>query len=57
MTSVIIGVRRIEQLSANLAATTIDVPADDLTALDDLTAPTEAYPNWMIRFQSRYRML
>lgn len=55
VTSVIIGLRRLDQLAANLAATTLDVPADDLAALDDLTAPREAYPAWMIRFQSRYR--
>ena len=30
VTSVIIGVRRLDQLAANLAATTLDVPADDL---------------------------
>ena len=51
----IIGLRRLDQLAANLAATSLEVPAADLAALDDLTAPPEAYPNWMIRFQSRYR--
>lgn len=56
VTSVIIGIRRLDQLAANLAATTIDVPADDLNALDEMTAPPEAYPNWMIRRQSRNRM-
>ena len=55
VTSVIIGIRRLEQLADNLAATTIDVPADDLVALDDLTAPAELYPNWMIRRQARNR--
>jgi aryl-alcohol dehydrogenase-like predicted oxidoreductase len=55
VTSVIIGLRRLEQLKANLAATTIDVPAADLASLDDLTAPPEAYPGWMIRRQSAYR--
>jgi aryl-alcohol dehydrogenase-like predicted oxidoreductase len=44
VTSVIIGIRRLEQLADNLAATTVDIPADDLTALDDLTAPRETYP-------------
>jgi aryl-alcohol dehydrogenase-like predicted oxidoreductase len=55
VTSVIIGVRRLEQLAANLAATTVDVPDDDLAALDDLTAPADLYPGWMIRRQSAYR--
>jgi aryl-alcohol dehydrogenase-like predicted oxidoreductase len=57
VTSVIIGVRRLEQLEANLAATdpAFALPPDDLATLDALTAPPELYPNWMIRRQSRNR--
>jgi aryl-alcohol dehydrogenase-like predicted oxidoreductase len=55
VTSVIIGVRRLEQLADSLAATMIDVPADVHAALDDLTAPAEQYPGWMMRRQGTYR--
>ena len=57
VTSVILGVRRLDQLAANLAATAIDVPDDDLNALDEMTAPRESYPGWMIRRQARNRRL
>jgi len=55
VTSVIVGVRRIDQLDQNLAATTIELSADDRAALDSLTAPPELYPNWMIHRQARNR--
>ena len=57
VTSVIIGVRKLEQLEANLAATALDLPADELADLDALTAPAEAYPNWMIRRQGQNRVV
>jgi aryl-alcohol dehydrogenase-like predicted oxidoreductase len=57
VTSVIIGIRRLDQLAANVAATEIEIPADDLSAIDDLTKPKEEYPNWMIRFQGRNRII
>ncbi len=55
VTSVIIGVRRLDQLDANLAATTLELPEPDLTELDALTAPSTLYPNWMIRRQAAHR--
>lgn len=51
--SVIIGVRRLEQLDANVAATTLELPADALAELDALSAPPTLYPAWMIRRQAR----
>jgi aryl-alcohol dehydrogenase-like predicted oxidoreductase len=57
VTSVIIGVRTSEQLAQNLKATTLEIPAEDYAELDALTAPTEQYPNWMIRFQTKNRSL
>ena len=55
VTSVIMGVRKQEQLAANIAATTLALSAEDHKAIDDLTAPKAMYPNWMIQFQgSRY---
>jgi aryl-alcohol dehydrogenase-like predicted oxidoreductase len=57
VTSVIIGVKRMEQLEANLAAATLELAADDLAELEAMTAPRELYPNWMIRRQSTQRRL
>jgi aryl-alcohol dehydrogenase-like predicted oxidoreductase len=55
VTSVIIGVRRLEQLGANLAATTLDLPREDLDGLTELTAPPVLYPQWMIQRQAANR--
>ena len=55
VTSVIIGVRRLDQLDANLAATTLELPVSVLDELDALTAPPVLYPNWMIRRQAANR--
>lgn len=57
VTSVIIGVRRIDQLDANLDATTLDLPAEVLDELDALTAPPTLYPNWMIQRQARQQAM
>ncbi len=55
VTSVIMGVRKLEQLVANLAATELALSPEDHKSIDDLTAPKVMYPNWMIQFQgTRY---
>lgn len=57
VTSVIIGIRRLEQLQANLNATSLELPPEAWSELDELTKPPFLYPNWMIQRQSRYRNL
>ncbi len=57
ITSVIIGVKNVKQLDQNLAATTLELPAEELDALDAMTRPAELYPNWMIRRQAGQRAL
>src|SRR5262249_19255773 len=47
VTSVIIGVRHPEQLGANLAATTLDLPQAALDELTAMTQPPALYPQWM----------
>ena len=54
--SVIIGVRHLEQLDANLAATTLELPLEELGELTAMTAPPELYPNWMIKRQAANRV-
>ncbi|MDX2039112.1 MAG: aldo/keto reductase [Isosphaeraceae bacterium] len=57
VTSVIIGVRRLEQMQANLDATTVSIPEDKLAAIDALTAPAKLYPGWMIERQAGHRVI
>ena len=45
--SVIIGARTIEQLDQNLAATGLALDADDIAALDAVSALASEYPEWM----------
>lgn len=52
VTSVIIGVRHLEQLGANLAATTLDLPQAVLDELTAMTQPPTLYPRWMIDRQA-----
>ncbi len=48
ITSVIVGASRASQLDDNLGAIDITLAPEELGALDELTAPTVPYPNWMI---------
>ncbi|MFO0953271.1 MAG: aldo/keto reductase [Isosphaeraceae bacterium] len=52
VTSVIIGVRHLEQLGANLAAASLELPQEVLDELSAMTEPAVLYPNWMIRRQT-----
>ena len=44
ISSTIIGARTLEQLDANLASLGVELPVEDITALDDLTKPQLGYP-------------
>ena len=50
VTSVIIGAKRVDQLSDNIGATEVE-----LSALDAVTALPAEYPGWMLAFQNEYR--
>jgi len=50
--SVIIGASRMEQLEQNLAATSLKLDADDLAALDAVSALLPEYPGWMVDRQT-----
>jgi aryl-alcohol dehydrogenase-like predicted oxidoreductase len=49
VTSAIIGPRRIEQLEDNLAAADLEIPPEDLKALDRASRKHALYPNFMHR--------
>jgi aryl-alcohol dehydrogenase-like predicted oxidoreductase len=55
VTSVIVGAKRVEQLTDNIAATQVTLDADDLAALDAVTKLPAEYPGWMLERQGGYR--
>jgi aryl-alcohol dehydrogenase-like predicted oxidoreductase len=55
VTSVIVGAKRVDQLSDNIAATQVTLDADDLAALDTVTKLPAEYPGWMLERQGGYR--
>ncbi|KFE36242.1 aldo/keto reductase [Thioclava atlantica] len=55
VTSVIVGAKRVDQLSDNIGATAIELSEDDLAALDKVSALPEEYPGWMLERQGAYR--
>lgn len=55
VSSVIVGAKRIDQLTDNIGATEVSLSEEDLAALDAVTQLPEEYPGWMIERQSEYR--
>lgn len=55
VTSVIIGAKSVEQLDDNLAATTVQLSAEELKRLDEVSALPAEYPGWMLERQSAGR--
>ncbi|WP_076071312.1 aldo/keto reductase [Sphingomonas montana] len=55
VTSVIVGAKRIEQLSENIAAADVVLTADELATLDAVSALPAEYPGWMLERQGEYR--
>ncbi|MFK4808759.1 aldo/keto reductase [Devosia sp. ZW T5_3] len=51
VTSVIIGAKRIEQLDDNVGATQVVLTADELAALNAISAIRQEYPAWMQRIR------
>jgi aryl-alcohol dehydrogenase-like predicted oxidoreductase len=56
VTSIIIGAKKPEQLTDNIAATTLKLTGDELKKLDDVSALTSEYPGWMMERQQMGRM-
>jgi len=51
VTSVIIGVKKKEQLLDNLKSVDVKLTADELAKLDEVSKLTPEYPGWMLEFQ------
>jgi aryl-alcohol dehydrogenase-like predicted oxidoreductase len=56
VTSVIIGVKRLEQLEENLGASDITLTEEELSRLDAVSALPPYYPGWMIAHQDQGRV-
>jgi aryl-alcohol dehydrogenase-like predicted oxidoreductase len=54
VSTVIVGAKRAEQLAENLAATEIELGADELASLAELSALPREYPGWMFDMQGQY---
>jgi aryl-alcohol dehydrogenase-like predicted oxidoreductase len=55
VSTVILGARTPQQLADNLGASALQLSAEDLQALDEVSALPPEYPGWMLDFQGRYR--
>lgn len=55
VTSVIVGAKRVAQLDDNIAATQIQLSANELSSLNEVSAPIPEYPGWMLERQGGYR--
>ncbi len=55
VTSVIVGAKRVDQLTDNLGAVDIHLSEEELAALDAASRLPAEYPGWMIERQSSYR--
>jgi aryl-alcohol dehydrogenase-like predicted oxidoreductase len=55
VTSVIIGVKRIDQLDDDISATGVRLDDDELSALDKVSKLPDEYPGWMFEHQGASR--
>ena len=55
VTSIIIGAKTMEQLEDNLNAVNIELSAQELGQLDEVSQLPQEYPQWMITRQARAR--
>ncbi|RZA01909.1 MAG: aldo/keto reductase [Sphingobacteriaceae bacterium] len=57
ITSTIIGAKNIDQLKDNIKSVDITLSAEDLKKIDEVSALTKEYPQWMVERQSADRKL
>ena len=56
VTSIIIGAKRLDQLTDNIAAVELKLAPDELKQLDEVSALPPEYPGWMLPFQGAQRL-
>jgi aryl-alcohol dehydrogenase-like predicted oxidoreductase len=57
ITSTIIGAKNIDQLNANIKSTEVQLTAENLAKIDEVSALTKEYPGWMVERQATDRVL
>jgi len=55
VTSVIIGAKKVEQLTDNLSATELTLSGEELASIDKVSALPAEYPGWMLERQGSVR--
>jgi aryl-alcohol dehydrogenase-like predicted oxidoreductase len=55
VTSVIVGAKRLDQLTDNLGALEVELGAQDLAELERISAEPPRYPNWMLTYNAASR--
>jgi aryl-alcohol dehydrogenase-like predicted oxidoreductase len=55
VSSVIIGAKRLDQLTDNIAACDVSLTGDELAQLGDASKLPPEYPGWMLQMQGSYR--
>jgi aryl-alcohol dehydrogenase-like predicted oxidoreductase len=55
VTSAIIGAKKVEQLTDNIAATSLGLTAEDLSKIDEASRLPAEYPGWMLDRLGQYR--
>ena len=53
VTSVIVGAKRVDQLQDNIAATSVQLSAEDIARLNEVTELPVEYPGFMLEMQAR----
>src|SRR3984957_5783809 len=56
VTSVIIGAKRVDQLQQNLAGCDVQLTADEIKSLDEVSPQRPEYPSWMVAFNNMDRL-
>jgi aryl-alcohol dehydrogenase-like predicted oxidoreductase len=56
VTSVIVGAKRVDQLQQNLAAADLQLTAEEMKKLDEVSTLPPEYPGWMVPFQNMNRL-
>ncbi|HEX3381904.1 MAG TPA: aldo/keto reductase, partial [Paraburkholderia sp.] len=55
VSTVIVGAKKIEQLDDNIAATNVELSADELAKLAEVSSLPAEYPGWMLERQGEQR--
>ncbi|RLA15290.1 MAG: aldo/keto reductase, partial [Gammaproteobacteria bacterium] len=56
ITCPILGAKNVEQLEQNLPAENLELSAEELQQLNEVSAIPLPYPNWMVGFQNQPRL-